>query len=359
MCEHLVTPDEVRAYDAAQRPLFEKAMESEHRKTYRDENLKAISAIGRRAELLGLVEAYRALKGELGLMDFSDQIALAARLAQERPEVGAVEREKFKVVLLDEYQDTSVAQALMLSRLFSGPDEVHGLGHPVTAVGDPNQAIYGWRGASVSNILEFAASFPGRDGRAATYPLTVNRRSDERILATANHLAADLYAGRPELLPLEAKPDAAPGEVRAMVHETYDQELDWLADRVIETHGELAATREGPVWKEIGVLTRDNSHAAAVFDALSNREIPVEIVGLKGLLRLPEVAEVVATLTLVQDVTANAALLTLLAGPRWAIGPRDLALLGRRAGELSGAQRGGEQLEDLRAQLRAAVEGAD
>ena len=79
------------------------------------------------------------------------------------------------------------------------------------------------------------------------------------------------------------------------------------------------------------MLTRDNTHAAAVFDALTDREIPVEIVGLKGLLRLPEVAEVVATLALIQDVTDNAAMLTLLNGPRWAIGVRDLALLGRRA----------------------------
>ena len=84
---------------------------------------KAITAIDRRAELLGLVEAYRRLKGDLGLMDFSDQIALGARLADEQPDVGARERDKFRVVLLDEYQDTSVAQALMLSRLFSGPDE--------------------------------------------------------------------------------------------------------------------------------------------------------------------------------------------------------------------------------------------
>jgi DNA helicase-2/ATP-dependent DNA helicase PcrA len=144
-----------------------------------------------------------------------------------------------------------------------------------------------------------------------------------------------------------------------MVHETYDGELAWLADRVIETHAELAGRKGEPSWKEIGVLTRDNAHAAAVFDALSNREIPVEIVGLKGLLRLPEVSEVVATLTLVQDVTANAALLTLLAGPRWAIGPRDLALLGRRAGELAGSQRGGDRFEDVRAELQAAVEGAD
>ena len=79
------------------------------------------------------------------------------------------------------------------------------------------------------------------------------------------------------------------------------------------------------------MLTRDNSHAADVFDALTAREIPVEIVGLKGLMRLPEVSEVVSTLALLQDLTANADLLNLLNGPRWAIGPRDLALLGQRA----------------------------
>ena len=355
LSEHLVHPDRLRAFDAAQRPLLEAGMAAEHRKTYREKNEKAILAIDRRAELLELVETYRGLKDHLGLMDFSDQIALAARLAEQCPEVGAIERGKFKIVLLDEYQDTSVAQALMLSRLFSGPDAGSGLGHPVTAVGDPNQAIYGWRGASVSNILEFGQDFPARDGSPTTYPLTVNRRSDERILATANHLAADLYATRPELLPLEPKPGAAPGEVRAAVHETYDDELVWLADQVIEAR----AAMEVPSWREIGVLTRDNAHAAAVFDALSNREIPVEIVGLKGLLRLPEVSEVVATLTLVQDVTANAALLTLLAGPRWAIGPRDLALLGRRARELAGSQGGGQEFESVQAQLAAAVEGAD
>ena len=359
MSEHLVDPGDVRAHDAAQRPLFEAGMATEHRKTYRERNEKAILAIDRRAELLGLVDAYRGLKTHLGLMDFSDQIALAARLAERCPEVGEIERAKFKIVLLDEYQDTSVAQALMLSRLFSGPDAASGLGHPVTAVGDPNQAIYGWRGASVSNILEFAQDFPAIDGRSPTYPLTVNRRSDARILAAANHLAAELYATRPELLPLEPKPGAAPGEVRAMVHETYDGELAWLADRVLETHAAMAERTDGPCWKEIGVLTRDNAHAAAVFDALTNREIPVEIVGLKGLLRLPEVSEVVATLTLIQDVTANAALLTLLAGPRWAIGPRDLALLGRRARELAGGQSGSEQFPTVQAQLQAAVEGAD
>ena len=121
LSEHLVTPDQVRSHDAAERPRFEAGVAAEHRKTYREKGEKAISAIDRRAELLELVEGYRGLKRHLGLMDFSDQISLAARLAEQCPEVGEIERGKFKVVLLDEYQDTSVAQALMLSRLFSGP----------------------------------------------------------------------------------------------------------------------------------------------------------------------------------------------------------------------------------------------
>jgi DNA helicase-2/ATP-dependent DNA helicase PcrA len=356
MTEHLVSPRAVREYDAKHRPLFAEAIEGETRKTYRDKNEKAISAIDRRAELLDLVEAYRALKAGLGLMDFADQIALAAQLARDCPEVGKSERDKFRVVLLDEYQDTSVAQALMLRRLFSGADPASGLGHPVTAVGDPNQAIYGWRGASVSNILNFAADFPTAHGKATSYPLVVNRRSDRRILEAANDLAAELYAGHPELQPLEAKDDAGEGVVRLAVHERYDDELAWLPDQIIAFRNGMAR----PLWKEIGVLTRDNAHAADVFDALTAREIPVEIVGLKGLLRLPEVAEVVATLTLLQDVTANASLLTLLNGPRWAIGPRDLALLGRRATDLArehGRDRTAEQT--LEAALDAAVAGAD
>ena len=118
---------------------------------------------------MALVVAYRRLKRDLGLMDFSDQIELGARLAVEQPEVGVVEREKFRVVLLDEYQDTSVAQATMLSRLFGG-------GHAVTAVGDPNQAIYGWRGASVSNILHFADTFPSTGTPGAGPHLPAHRQ---------------------------------------------------------------------------------------------------------------------------------------------------------------------------------------
>ncbi|MGA8210028.1 MAG: ATP-dependent helicase, partial [Nocardioidaceae bacterium] len=359
MSEHLVGPDAVRGFQARATPGVEQALAAESGKTKRDLVSKVLNTFGRREELLDLVESYRRSKRELGLMDFSDQIELGARLADEQPEVGAVQRSTYRVVLLDEYQDTSVAQALMLSRLFSGPDVESGRGHPVSAVGDPNQAIYGWRGASVSNIVGFGADFPAADGGTdvATYPLTVNRRSDARILEAANDLAAPLYRQFGTVAELEPAPGAVPGRVRVVVHETSLEELAWLPEQVLATHRAMAS----PAWREIGVLTRDNAHAAAVFDALTEAGIPVEIVGLQGLLRLPEVAEVVATLTLLHDLTANAELLTLLTGPRWAVGPRDLALLGARARELTrfGEPRDRDRRRDLVEDLEAAVAGAD
>jgi DNA helicase II / ATP-dependent DNA helicase PcrA len=357
MSEHLVSAEQVLAWDAEARRGFERELLAEqagkNRKTYKADIEKAIHAIDRRRELLGLVAAYRRLKAEYGLMDFSDQIALGARLAAEQSDVGAVERDRFKVVLLDEYQDTSVAQATMLSRLFSGPDVERGRGHAVTAVGDPNQAIYGWRGASVSNILGFAATFPRLTGPELRYHLSVSRRSERRILDVANRLAEPLYAKYGEqVAPLRAADGAGDGEVGVRVFETDRDELAWLPEAVREAH-----TGQ---WSDIGVLTRDNAHAEGVFDALTSAGIPVEIVGLSGLLRLAEVAHVVAVLKLLRDVTDNAALLTLLAGPRWAIGPRDLKLLGRRAGELAGHQgRQESTAPDLATQVVELADGVD
>lgn len=357
MSEHLVGADDVRRVDAWSRRGFDKALADEesgkNRKTYKEPMARAIFAIDRRTELLELVDGYRRLKGSLGLMDFSDQIELGARLADEQPEVGAAERTKFRVVLLDEYQDTSVAQAIMLGRLFSGPDTANGRGHAVTAVGDPHQAIYGWRGASVSNILNFDDTFPGADGsQARTYPLTVNRRSERRILAVANRLARPLLDRYEQVEPLVPDPRRGEGVVEAAVYETRAEELQRLAG------GVWAAANRGTRWSEIGVLTRDNSHAAAVFDALSDAQIPVEIVGLSGLLRLPEVAELVAMLHLLDDVTANESMLTVLTGARWAIGPRDLRLLARRAQQLTGGTSRAEHT-DVMSQLVAVADGID
>ena len=366
LSEHLVTPDRLRRWQADELPLWVAAEPGP--KGGRRGIDSVVGAMQKRAELLGLVEDYRSLKAELGLMDFSDQIARGAQLATDCPEVGELERGKFRVVLLDEYQDTSVAQALMLSALFSGKTVDDGQGHPVMAVGDPNQAIYGWRGASVSNILGFGQDFPPAPGPAPSvepvesqplvYSLTVNRRSERRILATANDLARPLYSDeRTRSAPLQPKPKAGDGEVRVALLETYGDELSFLVGEVKQAYDAMGT----PLWREIGVLTRDNAHAADVYDALTQADIPVEIVGINGLLRLPEVAEVVATLQLLHDLTANASLLTLLAGPRWAIGARDLALLGQRAKYLAKVPGTDARENDLTVeeQLAAVSEGTD
>ncbi len=363
MSEHLVTPDQVRAFDARERGEIEAAIQVERATA---DLTKVLTKIDERAELLRLVDDYRRLKRELGLMDFSDQIALATRLAREHPDVGAGEREKFHVVLLDEYQDTSVAQAQLLGALFSGPDADHGRGHAVTAVGDPNQAIYGWRGASVSNIVHVGRTFPRADGSPdiPRHQLSVSRRSDISILEAANHLAEPLHADPDAVVaPLRPAEEVGVGQVRASLHPASAAELAWLPGQVRAAEASIALLPEDPsepgTWRRIGVLTRDNATAADVFDALTADGIPVEIVGLNGLLRLPEVSMVVSTLTLLHDLTANADLLNLLTGPRWAIGPRDLAILGRRARDLAADATGQQPRGRLADELERAVAGAD
>ncbi len=303
---------------------------------------KAALAAEERLELASLVREYQQLKQRLGLVEFADQMAIAARLASEVPQVSEMLRSSFRVVLLDEYQDTSAAQAMMLQGLFSGTTVAEGLGHPVTAVGDPFQAIYGWRGAAASNILQFADDFRRADGGpSARFALTINRRSGHTILGVANALSTPLR-GR-GLMPfsgdeseegfglLHAPDEAGPGQVRAATFDTWPAEVSWIADQI------AAAKGAGTVghWADIAVLVRRNADIAPIYGELSARDIPVEIVGLGGLLRLPEIMDVTATLRLISDVTANAALLRLLTGPRWRIGPRDLALFGSRARELS------------------------
>ncbi len=117
LSEHLVAPQDLLAFQDRLRPRIEAELAVA---TARKDLAAVLETFERRRELVHLVEEYRALKRSLGLMEFSDQIELGARLATTRPEVGAAQRAAYKVVLLDEYQDTSVAQARMLSALFSG-----------------------------------------------------------------------------------------------------------------------------------------------------------------------------------------------------------------------------------------------
>jgi len=320
MSEHLVSPDQVLAQDALLRASVQRCA-----KPTQPVTRVARTATGR-DELVSLVEALREHKERLGVLDFGDQMAFAARLALEHPTVGELERERFRVVLLDEYQDTSHAQQQLLHGLF-------GTGHAVTVVGDPCQAIYGWRGASVANIDRFPEQFRTAGGEPAHgFVLSQNNRSGSHLLDLANLLSEPLRARHPAVATLAPRPEAVgAGRVECSLHETYAGEVGAAADRVAE----LVAGGTSP--RDVAVLVRARTDFPAYHDALVARGVPVEVVGLGGLLALPEVADVVATLSVLDDSTANPALVRLLAGPRWQVGPRDLFLLGRRARDLTRA----------------------
>jgi DNA helicase-2/ATP-dependent DNA helicase PcrA len=302
---------------------------------------KIIDCQRTREQLLPLVAAYTAAKASREVIDYGDQVALAARIAAAHPEVGAAERARYQVVLLDEYQDTSHAQLVLLRALFGG-------GHPVTAVGDPCQSIYGWRGASAGNLLRFAADFPPRGGGPAPVRLlSTSFRNTGRVLDAAAALQAGLRAAAPGVPRLVAPPGrAGRGQVVCALLETAADEAAWIAGQIARLLSLPAGTapdgaawpdgREDPVRpSDIAVLCRKRAQFPALRTALEARGIPVEVVGLGGLLTVPEVQDVVATLRVMHDPGAADALARLLTGPRWRIGPRDLVALGRRARRLA------------------------
>jgi DNA helicase-2/ATP-dependent DNA helicase PcrA len=275
-------------------------------------------------------------------------MALAARIASRHPEVGVAERARYQAVLLDEYQDTSHAQLVLLRALFGG-------GHPVTAVGDPCQSIYGWRGASAGNLRRFAEDFPARGGRPApTALLSTSFRNTGRVLDAAAAIQEGLRAAAPEVPRLVAPPPrAGRGQVVCALLGTAPDEAAWIADQITRLLAlPPGVAPDGGPWpdgrghrpgggrpdgqdrvhaSDIAVLCRKRAQFPAVRTALETAGIPVEVVGLGGLLTVPEVQDIVATLRVMHDPMAGDALARLLTSPRWRIGPRDLVALGRRS----------------------------
>lgn len=323
LSEHLVTTDDLRSHDQA--VVLE--MQSQDKPLKLHQEIATTAA--KRIELSRLVDRYREAKAEAGLMDFSDQMAWGTELARV-PEVAAEVGGRYDVVLLDEYQDTSVAQRDLLAAIFQGR---------TTAVGDPAQGIYGWRGAATGNLEGFIEQFtPPGVPHAEPFSLAVSRRCGHRIIDLAGHVAREFYAESTVVRPLEAAPDNPEGVVTVALHETVADEVTAVADAVRDA----GLSHDPPVWSEIGVLVRTGAENAEIVQALRAREVPVEIVGLTGLLAQPEVLDVLSVLDVLDDMTANPSMLRLLAGPRWRIGDRDLALLGRRARRLSESARTGD-----------------
>lgn len=296
-----------------------------------------------RTALVPLIDALHLRMRADKVMDFGSQMSAAARLAAACPQVGEQLRERFRVVLLDEYQDTGHAQRIALSSLFgSGADE----GLALTAVGDPIQSIYGWRGASATNLPRFTTDFPRADGSPApTLELRTSWRNPPSTLHIANAVSAQARRRSVAVRALRPRPGADAGTVRCALLTDMATEREWLADHIA---GRYAAAKEaGAAPPTAAVLVRRNADAGPIAEALGARGVPVEVVGLAGLLSIPEVADVVAMVRLVADPAAGAAAMRVLTGPRWRLGARDLAALWRRAVTLDGGRPAAASAEQI------------
>jgi len=334
--EHLLPVDEARDALADVVARLDALPLGQRQKKRTKEIQALIDSVAERARLLDLVAEYRRRKRVADSLDFGDQIAFAAELARSVPAVGATERSRFPVVLLDEYQDTSYAQVELLAGLFGG-------GHAVTAVGDPHQSIYGWRGASASGLARFGERFRTRAGApAAVRYLSTSWRNDAAVLAAANVAAGPLrerarHTGTGvDVPPLDLRPGAGAGAVRAHVAATSEEEAEAAAE-FVAARWRRATRRDGSDRVTAAVLCRARSQFAAVEVALRRRGLPVEVVGLGGLLSTPEVVDVVALLEAVHDPSRGDSLLRLLTGPRVNLGASDLHALGSWASDLARA----------------------
>ena len=322
MAEHVRTPAEVMEHLDEVLARVEALPDGEGRGSLTPVR-EVLGVLRERRMVLPIVDAFLALKRSRESLDFADQIALAARLASTIPQVGAIERERFTAVLLDEFQDTSEAQLTLLRSLFHDPSVA------LTAVGDPNQSIYGWRGASATTLLRFPTEFAGDDGPADVLPLSTSWRNDELILAAANVTAAPLATAHVQ--PLTARPGAGPGTVTIDRLESAEAEAAHVAAWIAERWRSPSGRRTG---RSAAVLCRRRSSFPLVIEALRAADLPVEVVGLGGLLVTPEVSDLVAALWVVQDPTRGDQLMRLLTGPAVRLGAADLAGLWAWAREL-------------------------
>ncbi len=318
--------------------------------------------LGATLPIVDLVEKLQQVKRRDGYVEFADQVSLALSIVRRHAGVVEQLRERYRVVLLDEYQDTNVAQTWLLAELFGGT--------PVMAVGDPHQSIYGWRGASASNLDDVAVRFTSTRGEpVGRYSLSTSWRNGTAILQAANAMVEPLNArGGVAVETLKPSPVASAYPLDVAIEETLHEEARvvaaWFAARLAEPppgSAPDAVDAEGrPLRASAALLMRNRTTQPVFLAALREAKVPVHVLGIGGLLEQPEIADLVSALAVIDDPAAGTELVRLLAGPRWRIGVADLHALSRIASWLRDRDLAQRAFSDeVKARLRASVARTD
>ena len=252
-------------------------------------------------------EAYERGLRAANAVDFDDLLLLTVRLLREREDAAAEVRERWRYLMIDEYQDTNRVQ-FVLSTLVCGADE----GRPpnVCVVGDPDQSIYGWRGADITNILEFEEQYPG----ARVVRLGQNFRSTAPILAVADHLIRHNVRRKHKELFTTEPGGEAPTVVRCR-DERHEAELvaDWFRSLAHDEDRDLA-------WKDMAVFYRNNALSRVMEDALRSAGMPYVIARGTAFYQREEVRDAIAYLRVVANPADDVSLRRVINKPARGLG---------------------------------------
>ncbi len=309
-------------------------------KNPKDSFLKGRNVSAALPVLVALAQSYDSEKRRRGLIEFSDQVALAYKICDSFESVASTLRSNYKVVLLDEYQDTSVVQARLLAKIFKTV--------AVTAVGDPNQAIYGWRGASASSMHteKFFSDFGAGDGSKTVFALPHSWRNPQVVLDAANTVARGLLSkaaeGREGIEGIDVSATVVSELKLGDTRKTGTLTVEYALTVEAEAHAVAQwFVQQFATWKACpgdkaprptaALLTRRIADLEPFKQALDAQGVRYHVVGLGGLLEEPLIVDLVSALRVMHDATADSELIRLLTGARWQVAPRDLMGLKRTA----------------------------
>ena len=396
--EHLVEPQQVIDFCTEQLAAYA-AVPDPRRETKTERDILKVQRLLRNRRVYArMAMSYARVKARMQVLDFGDLMRFAARIAEADPAIREGERARFKVVLLDEFQDTSHAQMRLFSSIYGADEEAGIPAHPVMAVGDPKQSIYGFRGASDGQMFSFYRHFPTEHVQPLF--LSIAWRNDISVLNAANHVAeklkevpewvraadGDITAAQvPDLRPrcaLVGEPGSPAfeqaaagmvGRVDLTYHDSDREEAVAIAERIAAMRAQAvreyerayAAHRSGdgsvrPRLKmpEIAVLARVHGQLDPIRVECERLGIPVQQVGLGGLLSQPEVVDLVSALRVLADPNRSDALARLLTGARWRLGAADMLALGDWAQSLV-RERERALREQMALRMLAEAEDAD